>query len=87
MECGRWGNPLAAAIRFRGSQYLTNKLLDLEEVNVNARGESHSTALHQACLYGDKELVERLLKRGADINACAGKYSTPFIAAAASGWL
>lgn len=85
--CGRWENPLAAAIRFRDNQYLSGGLLGLEEVDVNTQPGVHGTALRGACLSGNKELVERLLKRGADINACAGKYWTPVIAAVASGEL
>ncbi len=43
------------------------------------------TPLHEACLVGDKAIVEMLLAKGADINAKTDKGDTPLSMALAKG--
>ncbi|ROW10101.1 hypothetical protein VMCG_02079 [Cytospora schulzeri] len=55
-------------------------------VDVNAGGQEHPTALHNAAKYGNFPLVKTLIGLGAQVNAQGGQYNTALSAAAASGY-
>jgi ankyrin repeat protein len=52
--------------------YTLTKLLVEKEANVNARlyTRDNVTPLHLSCSSGNREVVQFLIKSGADINAC-----------------
>ena len=47
------------------------------KININFKDNDGSTALHYACLWGYLELVDALVKRGADINIRGTDQQTP----------
>lgn len=56
-------------------------------VSIDTRGPDGDTCLHIACLYGNQEVVELLLAKGADAGAVNTEDgSTPLHDAAASAW-
>jgi tankyrase len=55
--------------------------------DVNIKGESGTTALHQAALYGQVECLEYLLEHAANVNSVDGFNSTPLHNAAFAGHL
>uniref|UniRef100_A0A7S4H8K6 Uncharacterized protein n=1 Tax=Guillardia theta TaxID=55529 RepID=A0A7S4H8K6_GUITH len=58
----------------------------LDKVPLNATGVDGDTALHLACLYGMKEIVDLLIQRGEDVNATDQEGSTPLHDACAGGY-
>ena len=54
--------------------------------DVNEGGGEFPTALHEAALHGELEVMEQLLERGADVNAEGGLYNAALQAAATGGW-
>ena len=56
-----------------------------QSVNVNARDVYRETPLHYASSHGHVDIVNLLLKKGADINARAKNGSTAVIYAATNG--
>jgi ankyrin repeat protein len=62
------------------------KLLLKNEVNVNAKGGFHETAISAAAARGYKKIVELLLEAKADVNLQGGEHNTAFQAAAAEGY-
>ncbi|XP_062515567.1 kinase D-interacting substrate of 220 kDa-like [Corticium candelabrum] len=69
----------------RGDIQLVKRLLKLG-VDVNARDENWDTLLMQACWNKQKEMVEFLLTKSADVNVTDGFGRTPLITAAREGW-
>ena len=61
----------------RGSKEMADLLLDLSEVNVNARDGSQLTSLHWTCIHGNEEVCRLLLHRKADITAKSADLMTP----------
>ena len=43
-----------------------------KDIKINETDQSNRTPLHLACKYGDPEIVQMLVKKGADINANGG---------------
>uniref|UniRef100_A0A8K9UUS6 Oxysterol-binding protein n=1 Tax=Oncorhynchus mykiss TaxID=8022 RepID=A0A8K9UUS6_ONCMY len=77
-----------------GSLSLTQCLLQLRieqdlRLNINCRGKTKTSAgwtpLHLACYYGHKDVVEELLKAGADVNLQNSMGDTPLHKAALAG--
>jgi ankyrin repeat protein len=64
--------------------YNAVKTLLAHGINVNQKGEHGYTPLHQACSFGNKEIVALLLENGADINART-EGDLPFTTARLSG--
>ncbi|KUI56354.1 Ankyrin-3 [Cytospora mali] len=80
---------LLAAIRRPDGLEMIRILLDPDAPNhadINAGGGEYPTALHNAALYGEKDVVEELVKRGAEVNAQGGEYNTALNAAACRGY-
>lgn len=82
----RDGNPLVVASESGHAQVV--QLLVNYGANVNQTWEDTSTEpsfwvspLHQACLWGHKEVTKILLDHHADINAQCGRYNTALMAA------
>jgi ankyrin repeat protein len=69
------GGGLADAVKNRNIQYAKALLLEPLEVNV-AQGDG-STALHWAVHFGDTDLVDRLIRSGANVNATTDLGATP----------
>ncbi len=68
-EKGKYGrNALHAACCYKGRSAIIRLLID-HGANVNARDVAESTPLHFAARYADKQTVELLLTKGADVNA------------------
>ena len=53
----------------KGDTRIVKELLDNDVSLINARDSDHSTPLHCAVWKGHKDIVELLLKHGADVNA------------------
>lgn len=53
------------------------KTLSIDEINQHEPAKSNSTALHAASYYGHTEVVETLLKHGANMNIINGHNLTP----------
>lgn len=65
-----------------GARAVHTWLLARPKIDIHLKSQRHGTALHVACEYGDEELVNMLLQKGADANSenmCIR--STPLIAA------
>ncbi|KAL6804738.1 ankyrin repeat-containing domain protein [Trichoderma sp. SZMC 28013] len=81
---------LVAVERPTGSSLeMIRALLDANLPNhadVNSGGGVHPTALYNAAKYGKMEVVEELIRLGAQVNARGGQYNTALNAAAASGF-
>lgn len=64
-----------------GGMALQKWLLARPNINVHAKAAAGGTALHIACMYGNDELVDMLLQKGADVNSeIMYLRSTPLIA-------
>jgi uncharacterized protein len=72
-----YSDSFVEAVRIKNME-LVNKALK-NSVNVNVKGGNGSTALHWAALNGDFELVEKLIKAGADVNSTDGYRDEPVI--------
>ncbi len=79
---------LLLAIKAKAKARSTWKTLlqSSDHVNVNCGGGVFPTALHQAAWDGKLEVVQQLLKHGADVNAQGGMYNTALQAAAFGGF-
>src|SRR5262245_52754739 len=66
-----------------GNRSAAVKLID-QKVDVKSAASDGTTALHWAAHNGDADLVDRLIKAGADVNAKNEFGSTPIIEAALS---
>ena len=66
-----------------GNRSAAVKLID-QKVDVKAATPDGTTALHWAAHNGDADLVDRLIKAGADVNAKNEFGSTPIVEAALS---
>ncbi|KAF3691175.1 Oxysterol-binding protein-related protein 1 [Channa argus] len=68
---------------------LISKIKDKMQININCKGKSKSnlgwTPLHLACYFGHKDVVEELLKAGADVNLPNNIGDTPLHKAAFTG--
>ncbi|KAF7659106.1 hypothetical protein LDENG_00003180 [Lucifuga dentata] len=68
---------------------LTSKIKEETQININCKGKSKSnlgwTPLHLACYFGHKDVVEELLKAGADVNLPNNIGDTPLHKAAFTG--
>lgn len=69
----------------RGSTWKT-LLQSSDHVNLNCGGGVFPTALHLAAWDGKLEVVQQLLKHGADVNAQGGMYNTALQAAGFAGF-
>jgi ankyrin repeat protein len=75
------GTALQLAIR-HGDTDTAKTLLACDGIDVGVcGGPDGDTAFHLALEKGNVEIVEELLKRGADVNAKSGRYGTPLAAA------
>lgn len=61
------------------------KLIDSGAVDINVANIDGLTALHQACIDDDIEMVSFLISKGADIDACDNEGWTPLHATASCG--
>src|ERR1700704_4847766 len=66
-----------------GTRGAAVKLID-QKVDVKSASADGTTALHWAAHNGDADLVDRLIKAGADVNAKNEFGSTPLVEAALS---
>lgn len=68
---------------------LMSKIREEMQININCKGKSKSnlgwTPLHLACYFGHKDVVEELLKAGADVNLPNNIGDTPLHKAAFTG--
>ncbi|XP_053178807.1 oxysterol-binding protein-related protein 1 isoform X2 [Scomber japonicus] len=68
---------------------LMSKIKEEMQININCKGKSKSnlgwTPLHLACYFGHKDVVEELLKAGADVNLPNNIGDTPLHKAAFTG--
>lgn len=68
---------------------LMSKIKEETQININCKGRSKSnlgwTPLHLACYFGHKDVVEELLKAGADVNLPNNIGDTPLHKAAFTG--
>ncbi|XP_039985359.1 oxysterol-binding protein-related protein 1 isoform X1 [Xiphias gladius] len=68
---------------------LMSKIREETRININCKGKSKSnlgwTPLHLACYFGHKDVVEELLKAGADVNLPNNIGDTPLHKAAFTG--
>lgn len=68
---------------------LMSKIKDMMQIDINCKGKSKSnlgwTPLHLACYFGHKDVVEELLKAGADVNLPNNIGDTPLHKAAFTG--
>ncbi|XP_051803234.1 oxysterol-binding protein-related protein 1 isoform X2 [Acanthochromis polyacanthus] len=68
---------------------LMSKIKEETQININCKGKSKSnlgwTPLHLACYFGHKDVVEELLKAGADVNLPNNIGDTPLHKAAFTG--
>ncbi|KAK5907284.1 hypothetical protein CesoFtcFv8_005152 [Champsocephalus esox] len=68
---------------------LMSKIKEETQININCRGKRKSnlgwTPLHLACYFGHKDVVEELLKAGADVNLPNNVGDTPLHKAAFTG--
>lgn len=60
---------LLLAVR-SGNLMAVERLLTASDVDVNERHQFGWTALHIAAYHGDVDMIEMLLRYGADVNAC-----------------
>lgn len=69
-----------------GARAIHNWLLARPKIDIHVKSARDGTALHAACEYGDEELVDTLLQKGADANSQNQNFkSTPLIAACMPG--
>ena len=68
-----------------GDESMVQLLLD-NDVDLNARERTGSTALFGAALIGHQPIAELLLDLGADVNAQGGRYGNPLYAATVGGY-
>uniref|UniRef100_A0A8C1N0B6 Uncharacterized protein n=1 Tax=Cyprinus carpio TaxID=7962 RepID=A0A8C1N0B6_CYPCA len=70
-------------------ELLMSKIKEEAEIDINCKGKSKSnhgwTPLHLACYFGHKDVVEALLKAGADANLPNNVGDTPLHKAAFTG--
>ncbi|KAK7440453.1 hypothetical protein VKT23_017091 [Stygiomarasmius scandens] len=62
-------------------------VLDIEGVNVNAKGAFGTTPLQDAAWDGEENIIKLLIEKGADVNAEGGEYGTALRAAVCCGQL
>ncbi|XP_076009128.1 oxysterol-binding protein-related protein 1 isoform X2 [Genypterus blacodes] len=83
LQCARNGD-LAGIQRL-----LMSKIKEEAQIDINCKGKSKSnlgwTSLHLACYFGHKDVVEELLKAGADVNLPNNIGDTPLHKAAFTG--
>ncbi|KAL1855203.1 hypothetical protein Daus18300_011204 [Diaporthe australafricana] len=81
-----WHLALLAAVD-KGNMDVIDALLntDTHRAVVNAGGGARPTALYEAAREGKEDIVERLIKLGADVNQEGGRFNTALSAAAAGG--
>lgn len=78
---------LLLAIEKKAKSIWMTLLQGADQVNVNEGGGAVPTALHMAAKDGQLDVVQQLLKSGADVNAKGGLYNTALQAAAAGGFV
>lgn len=82
---GKWGGALQRAA-YNGSLECVQILLeDDNDIDVNQKGGKFHTPLQVAASYGNSEMVDCLLKRGANVHSKGGELFTALQAAASSG--
>ncbi|XP_024921315.1 oxysterol-binding protein-related protein 1 [Cynoglossus semilaevis] len=68
---------------------LMSKIMEETKIDINCKGRSKSnlgwTPLHLACYFGHRDVVEELLKAGADVNSSNNIGDTPLHKAAFTG--
>ncbi|XP_057713333.1 oxysterol-binding protein-related protein 1-like isoform X3 [Corythoichthys intestinalis] len=73
----------------RVQRLLQSRINQMTSLNINCRSKSKGspgwTPLHLACYYGKKDIVEELLKAGADVNLQDNMGDTPLHKAASTG--
>uniref|UniRef100_A0A7N9AZ69 Oxysterol-binding protein n=1 Tax=Mastacembelus armatus TaxID=205130 RepID=A0A7N9AZ69_9TELE len=83
LHCARNGDLLGI------QKLLMSKIRDGMQININCKGKNKSnlgwTPLHLACYFGHKDVVEELLKAGADVNLPNNIGDTPLHKAAFTG--
>lgn len=70
----------AKSYKLKNPKKVLEAILD-KQVKINEPDGDGKTPLYAACLHGDLEIVQELIKRGADVNAF-GKYGMPPLFAA-----
>lgn len=62
-----------------GYKEIFDDLLNIPEVDINAKDKGYLTSLHQSIRYFHPDLMEKLLNKGANINIQTGEGKTPLI--------
>ena len=77
-------SPLQHAIKI-GDKNLADRLIDFKGASVNAISKAGMGALHVAVLYGETDIVDKLIDKGADVNSQGAGNITPLHVAAKHG--
>ena len=77
-------SPLQHAIRI-GDSNLADRLFSNKGASINVISQAGMGALHVAVLYGDEDIVEKLIEKGADVNIQGAGNITPLHVAAKHG--
>lgn len=77
-------SPLHDAAAMGRIQYVKD-LLASGDVELEKKGEKGETALHMACVHGDHDIVDSLLKAGANVNAAMDEGVMPLHIVASNG--
>jgi cytohesin len=83
---GRNGNSPLEDASLKGFDAIVGTLLDHGAMVNQANGDSGTTALYAAASFGKGNVVELLLKRGANPNLCGASHKSPYEAASENGY-